>query len=490
MFGSGVYSVESLHFIQIAKSASREAREKNEACISMIKNAVNGRGVYFSPRFSLTLSTQSLVNRIKTKQDIHKFKGAFEDRFMLNFKHCEFFFENHLEDLITPLIYGFFEYKEIATSDPKIKLEYAIISRKDVRKLGRRFLSRGADKNGTASNFVETEQIMIYTEENTIQKIASYMQIRGSIPFLWSQLPGFGWEPVPKFSGDDKENQKIMKEHFVDLIQKYDKIKVINLVDMKKNEGKVGNKFTEIINSLQIKEIGYEWFNFHEECKKMHWENISKLMAKIEKDINGFGYFIAQCDISRIKNLWELPADLINVQDKQKGILRSNCMDSLDRTGVVQSVIARNIMHKQLSELGLEETPKEDILSAFEPFVKIPLFENVFRNLWTDNADQLSLLYAGSKALKTDFTRTGKRTIMGSIWDGKNSLQRYYIGRFSDGYYQDSQELAAGTISPINDEIKESSIFSPVFTFILTVFLRVLRKKDNIGNNSRNKIIK
>ena len=56
----------------------------------------------------------------------------------------------------------------------------------------------------------------------------------------------------------------------------------------------------------------------------------------------------------------------------------------------------------------------------------------VFNGLWSDNADQMSLLYSSSRSLKTDFTRcrlagnvtrsTGKRTTRGAIDDGVNSV--------------------------------------------------------------------
>jgi len=46
----------------------------------------------------------------------------------------------------------------------------------------------------------------------------------------------------------------------------------------------------------------------------------------------------------------------------------------------------------------------------------------------------MSILYSGTGALKTDFTRTGKRTILGALNDGKNSLTRYFINNFYDGY--------------------------------------------------------
>ena len=44
----------------------------------------------------------------------------------------------------------------------------------------------------------------------------------------------------------------------------------------------------------------------------------------------------------------------------------------------------------------------------------------------------MSILYSGTPALKTDFTRTGKRTNKGAINDGINSLKRYYLNIFVD----------------------------------------------------------
>ena len=48
----------------------------------------------------------------------------------------------------------------------------------------------------------------------------------------------------------------------------------------------------------------------------------------------------------------------------------------------------------------------------------------------------MSFLYSGTGALKTDFTRTGKRTILGTLNDGRNSLTRYFINNCFDGYNQ------------------------------------------------------
>ncbi len=58
-----------------------------------------------------------------------------------------------------------------------------------------------------------------------------------------------------------------------------------------------------------------------------------------------------------------------------------------------------------------------------EPFEKFnELLEEAFRESWTNNADRISILYTGTPALKTDFTRTGKRTFKGAINDGINAV--------------------------------------------------------------------
>ena len=55
-----------------------------------------------------------------------------------------------------PCIFGF-----VHISKPVIKhgtpTEFALISRKDYRRPGRRFITRGLDNEGNAANFVETE---------------------------------------------------------------------------------------------------------------------------------------------------------------------------------------------------------------------------------------------------------------------------------------------------------------------------------------------
>jgi len=66
-------------------------------------------------------------------------------------------------------------------------------------------------------------------------------------------------------------------------------------------------------------------------------------------------------------------------------------------------------------------------------------FEPLFKSVWADNADVISIQYSGTGALKTDYTRTGKRTKWGLVRDGINSLTRFYKNNFTDGFRQVSR---------------------------------------------------
>jgi hypothetical protein len=64
--------------------------------------------------------------------------------------------------------------------------------------------------------------------------------------------------------------------------------------------------------------------------------------------------------------------------------------------------------------------------------------------VWADNADALSIPYSGTGALKTDFTRTGKRTRTGLVNDFNNSAIRYIKNNYLDGSRQDGIDLILG----------------------------------------------
>lgn len=102
----------------------------------------------------------------------------------------------------------------------------------------------------------------------------------------------------------------------------------------------------------------------------------------------------------------------------QRGIFRVNCIDCLDRTNIVQTAIAKTVMDTQFVRLGL--LPPEGVLPTS--------CRRVFQMLWANNGDIISRQYAGTVALKGDFTRTGSRRLAGMMKDGYNSANRWHVG--------------------------------------------------------------
>lgn len=72
-----------------------------------------------------------------------------------------------------PCIFGY-----VFVSSPHfkngVKTDFYLVSRKDCRRPGRRFLTRGIDMDGCVANFVETEHIITQELTNSI-KVASYV---------------------------------------------------------------------------------------------------------------------------------------------------------------------------------------------------------------------------------------------------------------------------------------------------------------------------
>ena len=149
-------------------------------------------------------------------------------------------------------------------------------------------------------------------------------------------------------------------------------------------------------------------------------------------------------------------------------------MDCLDRTNVVQSVLARQILLQWLVKLGVMSKSRNT--SAFE---KLPdSLEQIFRVQWTNNADILSILYSGTPAMKTDFTATGKRTIKGALKDGETSIKRFFLGHFYDNRkqvpiisIQDFIDFSLGKIKPAknNTERIKHSAFNALYVLIALV---------------------
>ncbi|XP_054133120.1 phosphatidylinositide phosphatase SAC2 [Melozone crissalis] len=429
------------------KKKIRESKEKERLekrlLEELFKMFMDSDSFYYSLSYDLTNSVQRQSACEKTNLPLWR---KVDDRFFWN-KHM-------LEDLISidnpevdfwiiPIIQGFVQIEELvvnyseSSDDDKSSPEtppqesscvddihptflVALISRRSRHRAGMRYKRRGVDKNGNVANYVETEQL-IHVHNHTL----SYIQTRGSVPVFWSQV-GYRYNPRPRLDKSENETVSCFRAHFEEQLKNYKKQVIINLVDQTGREKIIGDAYLKQVLLYNNANLTYVSFDFHEHCRGMKFENVQTLTDAIH-DI-----------ILDMKWCW---VDQAGVICKQEGIFRVNCMDCLDRTNVVQAAIARVVMEQQLKKLGV-----------MPPEQPLPVKCNrIYQIMWANNGDAISRQYAGTAALKGDFTRTGERKLAGVMKDGVNSANRYYLNRFRDAYRQAVIDLMQGI--PVTEDL-------------------------------------
>lgn len=425
--GHSVWRIDRTELVPHTKTTRHLTEDQvrfNTTYLSMIRQVLDTEYFYFCNSYDLTHTCQRLNQRPADFDSMSLFDRS-DKRFVWNASLLsDWNSRPELKKFCVPVIHGFIGIRNVHVNGTTFR--WILISRRGVWRAGCRLLVRGSDRRtGDPANFVETEQVIEYQTSGTTGR-CSFVQIRGSIPLLWSQSPNLKYKPppVPIPSPDQPD---VMAKHVDDVTATYGPVVLVNLINQTGAEGRMEQEFASTVRSLNHPLVRYEAFDFHHECRKMRWDRLSLLMDRLSRDQEEIGYFHVTQDSANHPPV---------VQKVQKGIFRTNCIDSLDRTNVVQGLLARRSLEQQLRRLS--------ILSPGESVSQHPDFERVYRNVWADNADILSIQYSGTGALKTDFTRTGKRTVLGAIRDGVHSLTRYYKNNLTDGVRQDAIDLFLG----------------------------------------------
>lgn len=308
---------------------------------------------------------------------------------------------------------------------PKRNFLLTLISRRSVNRPGLRYLRRGVDDEGNTANTVETEQILSVPDWDPTHNVYSYLQVRGSIPLYFSQSP-YAFKPVPVLHHSAETNQLAFARHFREMSRRYGKIQAVSLIDKLAGELKLGEqyeRYTATLNKaggIDGTPLELEWFDFHNECRGMKFENVTRLVDRLKTTLDEFGYATIKEGVS---------------VHKQNGIMRTNCMDCLDRTGVAQCAFGQWALERQLQNEGIHI----DLNGASST--------QWFNTLWADNGDAISKQYSSTAALKGDYTRTRKRDYRGALNDLGLTLSRYYNNIVNDYFSQACIDYLLGNVS-------------------------------------------
>jgi hypothetical protein len=447
VLGHEVLRVLDVKLIPISNNTAQNTPAEDKY-ITLIKQQYANGTFYFSNSMDLTNSIQRQADIAELQLESRFPKDRIDKRFFWNYNFAKKLIEGKFDEWVVPVISGFVEIHKMNIGSKKF--EILLISRREWFNAGTRFITRGVNSEGHAANFAEQEQVILYShqsedsnedfsnfldyldEQGSRVTVCSFVQTRGSIPFFWRQKACLRLTPKIEIYDEEKAGEGFHK-HFDSQRNIYKSQIIVNLVNQKGSEGRLERKYKDLVQACRAEDaLSYVSFDFHKECKRS-WENLKKLMAKVEHNFEEMGYFHGE--YIRNSNRRKFV-----VSKRQKSNFRTNCIDCLDRTNVVQSMFAKHMAEKQLFNLGLIDSP--DSLKTNSKF------DSTMKHLWADNADVMSILYSGTGALKTDFTRTGMRTRVGALKDGKNSLVRYLLNNFSDGDRQDAIDLVTGKYIP------------------------------------------
>ncbi|THU67093.1 hypothetical protein C4D60_Mb05t21020 [Musa balbisiana] len=414
--GHAIYRVSGMQILPCNHSLNNSSAEqkKMEAEFSVLLNAAEGTsGLYFSYDVNLTLCLQRLHELGNESKLLPLWRQA-EPRFLWNSYMLEALIDNKLDSYVLPIIQGSYQNFQAAIG-PKV-VDVTLIARRCTRRTGTRMWRRGADMEGYVANFVESEQIL---QSNGFT--ASFVQVRGSMPFLWEQIVDLTYKPKFEIVRPE-EASRVAERHFLDLSNKYGSVLAVDLVNKHGSEGRLSERFANAMQTIRNDDVRYVHFDFHQICGHIHFERLSLLYNQIEDYLNKHGYFLLNEKGEKVSG--------------QTGVVRTNCIDCLDRTNVTQSMIARKALESQLKQIGIFGS--DDSVSAY------PYFDASYKILWANHGDHISIQYSGTPALKGDFVRYGNRTVQGILKDGWNALARYYLNNFVDGTKQDAIDLLQG----------------------------------------------
>ncbi|KAL7169626.1 hypothetical protein ACSBR2_034627 [Camellia fascicularis] len=450
--GFPVFRVMSMKFLSCNEASLSNYQKSDEAYFrTLLKIVESTPGLYYSYETDITLNLQRRLKLAEGWMSKAIWKQA-DPQFVWNRNILEELIENKLDGFIIPLLQGnilklvkFSLLTSVCAGQLKLKNSPAtvtLISRRCTRRLGTRMWRRGANLEGETANFIETEQLLEFEGFRS-----SFLQIRGSIPLLWEQIVDLSYKPQLNII-DHEQQSKVVERHFRDILQKYGETVAVDLTDQHGGEGKLSMAFAAELEKLP--NVRYISFNFHQYCGNSNLDNIHILYDQVSEDFEKQGYFLVDGEGK--------------ILAEQTGIIRSNCIDCLDRTNVTQSYLAQKSLNSQLQRLGVLSST--EFISMFNEEFEI------FKTLWVDQGDEISLEYSGTHALKRDLVRYGKQTMAGIIKDGISAISRYYLNNFHDGVRQDAMDLISGRYnvhrnSPFQLNGFESFSYLPVASALL-----------------------
>ncbi|CAA7041761.1 unnamed protein product [Microthlaspi erraticum] len=485
VFGHSVYAVSKSEMVALQNSTVQcnvaNSRDDNRYKRLMCMVDLT-KDFFFSYSYNIMRSYQKNICNYETGHILYEKMFVWNEFLTRGIRH-------HVRNTIwtVALVYGFFKQATLSESGRNFKL--TLIARRSRHNAGTRYLKRGVNTNGNVANDVETEQIVSEdVPEDHPMQITSVVQNRGSIPLFWSQETSrFNIKPDIVLSKKEP-NYEATRLHFDNLVERYgNPIIILNLIKTKEKRPRESILRSEFANAIDFinKDLPEE-----NRLRFLHWDlhkhfqrkttNVLALLGKVAACalmLTGFFYHqvtpgmkfdgymsLSSSDAdtedksprtnsdddngeydslekksSRSKNISDEKCD-VKPPRLQTGVLRTNCIDCLDRTNVAQYAYGWAALGQQLHVLGIRDAPAIELDD--------PLAISLM-GLYERMGDTLAHQYGGSAAHNKVFSeRRGQWRAATQSQEFLRTLQRYYNNAYMDADKQDAINIFLGTFQP------------------------------------------
>jgi hypothetical protein len=355
------------------KSDSSRSRYEDEHPCSRIRKLLNN-GFFYSRDFDLT----NVLQQRGLQGDYHQMFNNYEKRYLWNkfmLQELLRFRERIMQDerdnldrseFLTFLVRGFVKTLNVIIDGEDSLI--TVISRISCAKSSGPFGLTGVDEDGHVSNYIESE-ILFYDKNHYF----SYAQLRGNVPIFYEVENPFLQNRKIYFPKSKEMNAMVFDKHFDSIVSRHGQPYVINGLKNKSGEEELSNRYNYFVKKRGIPLISV---TLSKESLKKSPHKLSYMVKDAILEIGAFCYDIRQ---------------KVYI-GKQLGIFRINTLNSMEKPGMIEKVISKDVLDISLTEMGLSFS------------TDLVMKHNM---LWDENNAALIHIYERSIRRKT------KKTIVG-----------------------------------------------------------------------------
>ncbi|KAL6781965.1 hypothetical protein ACKKBF_B10120 [Auxenochlorella protothecoides x Auxenochlorella symbiontica] len=370
---------------------------------------------------------------------------------------------------LTPLVHGFWTQRRLSVFGRPFTL--TLLARRSRRFAGTRYRKRGLNADGFVANEVELEQVVEagLDRRTRLPAISSWLQLRGSLPLFWYQAASSAVLKPEIVVQQYDPLYRATAAHFDALRARYgDPVVALDLVRRSGREAALGRAYEAALAQLNrgwAREgrpgVAYVAWDMQAAAKRAPRTLLARLRRVQAPALDATGFFVlggatggwgscaraapdggeggaGERDSGAAAAAAPPSSPSLRLQS---GVLRTNCIDCLDRTNLAQFAAGLSALGRQLAALGLSGSARGLAPDSSAARALMDAYEAA--------GHAAAQQYGGSEAHASFFQRArGDGAAATTSRDLLTSLRRFYSNAYTDADKQDSINLLLGVFRP------------------------------------------